>query len=91
MSDLTNNPTLTTPWHRSIVDLLVNGASDELTRNQLAATYLLSLRQLAGQAASPQPPWLFFINGSGITTDPLCEVALEPGRREPRHRGSDIR
>ena len=65
---------MSTPWHRAIVDLLVNGAGDELTRNQLAATFLLSLRQLAGQAVSPQPPWLFFINGSGITTDPLCEV-----------------
>ena len=75
MSDLTTSTTLSTPWHRAIVDLLVNGAGDELTRNQLAATYLLSLRQLVGQAASPQPPWLFFINGGGTTPDPLCEVA----------------
>ncbi len=64
---------LTTPWHRAIIGLLVNGAGDELTRNQLAATYLLSLRQLAGQAVSPRPPWLFFING-GTTPDPLIEV-----------------
>jgi len=66
---------LTTPWHRAIIGLLVNGAGDELTRNQLAATYLLSLRQLAGQAVSPQPPWLFFINGGGTSPDPLIEVA----------------
>jgi len=65
---------LTTPLHRAIVGLLVNSATDELTRNQLAAAYLLSLRQLVGQSVSPQPPWLFLVNAGRTAADPLFEI-----------------